>query len=179
MIHKAESEEAAVVLLGSFNPAIFQPSWLGSTELIGKTEAEKATDLIVSEQLTSFKVGSIRIQVMRERFSAVAENAAHFEVLRDLVAGVFKLLEHTPIRAMGVNRLAHYKVESEARWHAIGDALAPKQFWDGLLSYPKAPRKLPGMRSLTIEGLRPGSEAKSIRIKVEPSFQVKPDWGLL
>lgn len=174
MHHALEAEEAGIVLVGSFNPAIFQPSWLASRKLIRETESERATDLVVTEQVTSFKAGWLRIQVMRERFAASAENAAHFEALLDLVLGIFSLLEHTPIKAMGLNRLAHYRLDSDEDWHKLGDTLAPKKYWEELLSVPSDTRGLPGMRSITIEGRRPGSQAKHVRIKVEPSRLVTP-----
>ena len=39
---KSELDDAAVVLLGKFNPAIFQPAWLGATNLVRKEEADGA-----------------------------------------------------------------------------------------------------------------------------------------
>src|SRR5438067_10758454 len=37
-----ETENASIVMVGSFNPAIFQPLWLGTQDLIRRKEAEDA-----------------------------------------------------------------------------------------------------------------------------------------
>ena len=38
-----ELEGASVVLIGAFNPGIFQPAWLGANKLIRPEEVEAAT----------------------------------------------------------------------------------------------------------------------------------------
>jgi len=56
---------------------------------------------------------------------------------------------------------------SEEAWHAFGHRLTPKEPWAGILQEP-------GMRSLTMEGLRPDSLKGYIRVRVEPSVRVHP-----
>ena len=61
----------------------------------------------------------------------------------------------------------HFPAGSKERWHEIGDLFAPKEFWKETLG------DSPGLRSLTIEGTRPGSKCTRLFIKVEPSVKVE------
>lgn len=162
-----ELDAANIVLLGTFNPAIFQPAWLAAHSLIRKEEAEHADGLVFSRELASFTADWLRLQVTADRFEAMTEDPAHVEPLRDLVVSVFSLLEHTPFDKMGMNRFMHFRVDSEERWHRFGDFLAPKAPWKLLLSQP-------GLRSLTIEGSRVEAPGARIQVKVEPSVRVHP-----
>lgn len=158
---------ASVVLIGRFNPAIFQPAWLAAHALIRQEEAEHAQGLVFAPEVASFTVDWLRLQVTTDRFEASTEDAAHADVLRDLVGSIFTLLEHTPFDKMGLNRFLHSKVESEERWHRFGDMLVPKVPWKATLSKP-------GLRSLTMEGTRADAPDARIQVKVEPSTRVHP-----
>jgi hypothetical protein len=158
---------SSVVLLGRFNPAIFQPAWLAAHSLIRQEEADHAKGLVFAPEVASFTVDWLRLQVTADRFEASTEDAAHSDVLRDLVASIFTLLEHTPFEKMGLNRFIHYRMESDERWHRFGDLLAPKFAWKVMLSKP-------GLRSLTMEGTRAEAPDARIQVKVEPSSRVHP-----
>lgn len=164
-----EINGAAIVLVGSFNPAIFQPEWFVRQNLLSETEAGAAKINAVVPQICDFETGRFQIQVTTDRFAAVSKADANPAPLRDLVLGTFFILEHTPVTAVGLNRQMHFAIGSEEDWHRLGDTLAPKDGW-----YKILPGR-PGMRSLTIqtqmhEG-RP--EDPKLTIKVEPSLQVK------
>src|SRR3990172_4428140 len=122
----------SIVLIGDFNPKIFQPAWFGMERLIVETAQEP-----------------------------------YYEVMRDLVLGTFKILRHTPIKMMGINHTRHFLMDSEEEWHKFGDKLAPKECWKRIL-------KKPGMRSLTIEDIRPDSFKGYIRVTVAPSVKTHP-----
>lgn len=162
-----EIEGANIVLLGSFNPSIFQPAWLAAHRLIRDEESEAAKIEIIRPEVSSFTAGWLQVEVTQERFQASTADAAHYEPLRDLVLGVFAILEHTPFDKMGINRHMHYRVEAEKQWHAFGDFLVPKAAWRTVLSSP-------GLRSLTVEGRRGEAEGPRIQVKVEPSVRVHP-----
>jgi hypothetical protein len=49
-----ELEGAGIVLVGSFNPSIFQPKWLASKDIIGVAEGEEAKIQIISPEISSF-----------------------------------------------------------------------------------------------------------------------------
>jgi hypothetical protein len=105
--------------------------------------------------------------VTQDRFVAEINDPAHQSPLRDLVVGVFTLLEHTPIIAMGLNRSMHWRMPSEDDWHALGHLLAPKKIWSDLIEQP-------GMKSLTMEGKSKRIASTVVRLKIEPSVKVRP-----
>jgi hypothetical protein len=156
-----------IVLLGDFNPKIFQPAWFAAQELIGKAEAENADIEIVHPEVVIFRLNWLRLEVTRERFSAGTIQDSFEEVTRDLVLGTFRILSHTPIKKIGINTEAHFEVGSIEKYHSIGHTLAPKEVWNDLLLKP-------GLRSLTMEGVRPDGIKGQIQVTVEPSLRVQP-----
>jgi hypothetical protein len=166
---KTDIDGAAVVLIGTFNPAIFQPAWLGANDLIRKEEAEGAKIDMVNPQLTSFSAEWLSIQIFPERFQANTADPAHYQALRDVVISIFHLLEHTPFWTMGMNRDMHFKMKKEEQWHQLGHLLAPKEIWRPLLDQP-------GLRSLTIQSSPSKNDEIQIlhTVRIEPSTQVTP-----
>jgi hypothetical protein len=55
---------------------------------------------------------------------------------------------------------------SETAWHAVGDALAPKQIWADTMN-------IPGMASLTLLGSREGTYEGYQQVTVQPSALVQ------
>jgi hypothetical protein len=164
---RCEIEGVNVVLRGHFNPKIFQPTWFAHHGLIRIEEAEAAENLVSIPELTTFTSDWFRLQVTPDRFEASTADAAHFETLRDLVLGTFSLLEHTPFDQMGMNRIMHYKMPSEERYHGFGHFLVPKEPWRDILTDPRT-------RSLTIEGFQMrGSSQVKLAVKIEPSSRVE------
>lgn len=157
----------SIVLIGNFNPKIFQPAWFGSEGLIQKKEAEQSTIEIIHPDVVIFSLEWLRVMVTRERFSVETFQEPFDEILRDLVLGTFKLLRYTPITQIGINRDMHFQMESEEKWHAVGHKLAPKELWTGLLEDP-------GMLRLTMEGKRSDGLKGCIRVTIEPSGKVHP-----
>lgn len=162
-----EIEGMGIVLVGSFNPQIFQPAWFAAEGLVRKEEAEAAKIEIIHPQIISFSMEWLRLQVTLERFAASTSDSSAYEPLRDLVLGTFQLLRHTPVRQMGLNRDVHFRMASEDAWHAFGHRLAPKEPWDGLLDQP-------GMRRLVMQGRRHDDSRGYIQVTVEPSMRAHP-----
>lgn len=157
-----------IVLVGDFNPKIFQPTWFGREELISNSEEESAKIEIIHPEVVSFNLEWLTLKVTRERFIASTTQAPFYDILRDLVLGTFRILKHTPLRMMGINYDFHFSMESEERWHAFGDMLTPKEPWNGILDKP-------GMGSLTMEqSIRPDGLKGYIRVKLEPSERIHP-----
>jgi hypothetical protein len=166
----AEPSERAhsIVLIGSFNPAIFQPAWLAHRGLIAEEDAERAEVVLISDDVAAFSLAWARIEVARDRFSMVATPTAPSpEYLRDLVLGIFQALEHTPVSNMGINYMAHMRAPDEATWHALGHQLAPVEPWLGIFANP-------GLASLQVQEPRPDGYTGSVNVTVEPSARVKP-----
>jgi len=72
---------------------------------------------------------------------------------------------------MGLNREMHFAMPSEEAWHQVGDKLAPKNGWAGIL------RGRPGMTLLSIQGEIPdfpdATEGTKLTVRVAPSPSVK------
>jgi hypothetical protein len=157
----------SIVARGSFNPAIFQPRWFSSNNLIRDEEADQATIEIIHTRAAIFSTEWFSLQVTDDRFSVETRDPTKVQPLRDLAIGTFKILEHTPIEAFGLNGHYHFRMKSESEWHAFGHHYAPKESWGTILDKP-------GMRSLTMEGKREDCIADHVRVKIEPSVQVHP-----
>jgi len=161
-------EGLSIVLLGDFNPTIFQPAWFASEELIRKRESEEAKIEIINPEIVIFSLDWARLEVIRNRFTISTTQEPYYESLRDLVVGTFKLLRHTPIIKMGINIEMHFRMKSEEEWHAFGHKLAPKEIWNGILESP-------GLRNLTMEGnVRQDGLKGYIRVQIEPSTKFHP-----
>jgi hypothetical protein len=167
LVLRPEIEAASFVMIGSFNPLIFQPRWLATQGLIRQEEADSAKPLIIQQEIAHFSAEWFELQVLADRFTLVARDAEHLEPARDLVLGLMRILPHTPVSVLGLNKLTHTKMPSEDIWHKLGHLLAPKDHWDGIVARP-------GMRILQIQGSRPDLEGPILRIKVEPSLKVTP-----
>ena len=176
MTRTADIFGSSVVAVGAFNPAIFSPDWLERNKLIGKGDADGATKssaIIISHQATVFETEWFALQVLENQFSLTSKGALT-PAIKDLAVGIFSLVPHTPITALGLNFLAHFKFGAEAEYHKIGDVLAPKTIWDGL--YPEG--RSAGMQVLSIRiqdadrgsDLRTGNEK---RISIQPSDKVR------
>lgn len=162
---KPQSESASIVMLGSFNPTIFQPSWLALKNLISPSDAQSADVKLIAPQLSTFKAGGILFEVIQERFMAQADEPQDQVRLRDLVVGVFAVLGETPVTRLGLNWTYIFRLEDEKRWHAVGDLLAPKEMWSKVL------RGRPGLRTMSIQAALSDGLRGQLNVKVEPTTQ--------
>jgi hypothetical protein len=162
-----EAEGAHIILVGHFNPSIFQPAWLAAHDLIRKEEAEAAKIQVIASEVASFTSDWLSLVVTDDKFQALTNDPSHYEPLRDLVLGIFLLLEHTPFEKMGINRDMHFRMPTEEAWHQLGHLLTPKELWRSHLEKP-------GMESITIGGSPKHAPDSHLRVKVEPSTRVKP-----
>jgi hypothetical protein len=167
MDHKPEVEAAYIVMLGSFNPAIFQPSWLSSQGLIRNEEAESAKITVIQAEAAAFSTEWFQLQVLPNRFQLVTSDPRQYSPLRDLASAVFALLPHTPVKALGLNRNFHFNMPTIEAWHELGHQLAPKEMWKKVLDSP-------GMRSIVMQGRRPNATGGLVNVKVEPSARIQP-----
>ncbi|HEY5705272.1 MAG TPA: hypothetical protein VIS96_06840 [Terrimicrobiaceae bacterium] len=167
-VRTPESESLDVVLVGSFNPAIFHPQWFLRQELVGENEADEAKVKMVSSQITDVQFGGVRAVCVTDRLTLSTPNVAFTEKIHDLATAILRLLPHTPVRACGINPQVHYRVQTVAYWHKIGNTLAPKNvIWNDL--FPE-----PGMQSLTIKAPRGGVFPGETNVTVGPSDRCKP-----
>jgi hypothetical protein len=156
-----ESELLSIVVIGEFNPTIFQPAWFGTQELIRQGEADAATVEIVHRDVSIFTTEWLRVQVTRDRLHVQTERESDFDALRDLVVGTLSLLRHTPTRVVGVNHDATIRFQDRDQYDNLGWRLSPRELWDEVLQRP-------GVALLQEQGERPDKYAGYIRVKVEP-----------
>jgi hypothetical protein len=153
-----------LVIRGGFSPVLFQPAWLASKGLISDGEATAAKIEMIHPKAAVFSTEWLDLRVTEDRFQATTQLAPYFELLRDLVAGVFRILPQLPFQALGINHTFHFKLESKEAWHRVGHRLAPKEHW-GVLEKP-------GMRSIAVEGMHDDEYPGFVRVRVEPSAQI-------
>jgi hypothetical protein len=170
-MRKIEKSTISVVFIGKFNPAIFQPLWFSSESLIRKSEGEEARIELIHPDATIFSLDWIRIEALRDKIIFRSLQDENEEIIADLIIGTFRLLRHSPIFKMGINKEIQFTAEDEKAWHKIGDTLAPKDVWNKIVNKP-------GMNSLTMESRRSEDTYKGyIRTKIEPDQKNK--YGVL
>jgi hypothetical protein len=140
-----DRQSFAIVVLGDFNPSIFQPMWFSANELLPEEEAREAEISVIHKAIASFSVGKLQIQVDESRLGLTTVESSQGPILRDLAIGTLSILEHTPLKAIGINRDMVFQCESEEVWHAIGHHMAPKSDWERVLEKP-------GMVQLAVRG---------------------------
>jgi hypothetical protein len=166
-ISHPELDGLFLVLVGNFNPAIFQPAWLGRHNLASEAEVDQAVIELIRSDFVLYNLGPFRFTVQLDRFQAETLRPDHGYRMRDLVCQIFDVLKETPIRQMGINRMMHFGMPSENEWHRVGHQLAPKEIWKRIMDEP-------GTLSVSVQGRRPGAASKHVVIRAEPSGQVKP-----
>jgi hypothetical protein len=168
-------ESMEVVFVGSFNPAIFHPEWFLRHGLVATANKPEQADrppgrVVVTDEVTQVELDEIVLTCDRNRLSFSVSNPSRFPQLRALAESPLRFLPHTPLKALGFNRLAHWKLQSEGYWHTIGHTLAPKELvWNRLL-------KAPGMGSIRIESdlYSEDPHPYTITVIAEPSKRHKP-----
>jgi hypothetical protein len=69
----------SLVLIGDFNPTIFQPRWFSSEGILTEEEAKAANVQVVHSDVTMFDLPWLRLLVNRERFEAGCTAQPYFE----------------------------------------------------------------------------------------------------
>ncbi len=156
---KPEKQTVSIVLLGQFTPALFQPTWFAARGLIREQEAEAAEIKVIHPQVTQFRSEWLQIYVNVSSFQALTTRESYNEPLRDLVLGIFSLIEHTPVSAMGINCDFEYIFRDQKSWHEIGHRLAPKKVWEGVMDSP-------GLLHLIMQGNRPDKYSGYLRASI-------------
>lgn len=172
-----ENQLVSVVLVGDFNPAIFNPDWLKSIEIATPDDVKAAEIGVIHKEFTQFTVGGLEFEVSAEQFSIKA-SAEPFIKVADVIMGIFgEALKHTPIKAMGINYHAHFRVPGPDIQTKLGRALAPLAPWgswgESLESDDFEDRG--GMASLTMQQNKfTDRNSGRILVNVQPSQLLKP-----
>ena len=179
-------DNASIVLLGSFNPMIFQPAWFARYEMIGDKEAEEAANLVqIKDQVVAFGVDMFELNVQPNRF-VVNNLDGHPEHIKDLIISCFvEHLSHTPVTAIGINRSIHFDTGDFEVRDRVSSQLAPKGPWgewgNEIEKSYNAPRnKRGGMISIVMlqQDIELDGYNVFVQAKVEPSNRVKNNTGI-
>ena len=169
-----EISGTSIVLVGSFNPAIFSPAWFELHGLLPQGTTELAGVEIVHGQATVFRFDWLHLNVVPDRFSVETMQAPDVRI-RDLVVRTFREhLNHTPLNALGINRNVHFNVRSLEDRDRIGQTLAPIEPWGEWAEELGLDGMYGGMTSLTMTQVDPEGRPKGgrINVKVEPSVRI-------
>ena len=175
MPFRPEISGASIVLVGNFNPLIFRPDWFVQKGILAEEEVDAAvrdgTINLIHPEIIEFNVPSFTVNVERTKFQVKISQEPLIAVF-DMVHATFRALPETPISAIGINRIAHFPLGTEEKWHALGDILTPKEPWEFLLHDDENPRP-GGLRSLKMErSRRPDDREGHIQVTIEPSVSI-------
>ena len=66
-------------------------------------ETKNADIAVIQKQIASFSMGKIQVQVDDFRLCLATVESSQGPILRDLAIGTLSILEHTPLKAIGLN----------------------------------------------------------------------------
>ncbi len=85
MKYQCKLKDHSIVLLGNFNPKIFQPAWFVAEGLLQHQEADEANIEIIHSSVVIFRTDWMRMEVTQDRFIVTTSKEPYDRVLRDLV----------------------------------------------------------------------------------------------
>lgn len=101
-----------IVLIGTFNPAIFQPEWFRTHDLLPEAEVNAATSvrekMYVANDAAMIDFGSVKLEVITDRWAITTDRPDWFTDIGSLVTSIFDLLSHTPVKVFGANFIEHW-----------------------------------------------------------------------
>ncbi len=166
-----------LVMLGSFNPSIFTPSWFGWNQLIPESIAKNARLEIAHGQLTSFNADWINLEVHPDRF-ILGTTQSPYVRLCDLTVRIFReKLPHTPLRAIGINYDVHYCLWNFDKRMQLGRLLSPIEPWGDWGKEIELGDAPSGMTSLTMTQVDPEGRPRGgkINVTVGPSSEIEEE----
>ena len=174
-----EISGCSIVLIGKFNPAIFQPAWLKANDIDGvSTDAEVK---IVHRDICEFTIETRNYFVDDDRFQ-LTTSSAPWVVISDIATRIFlDFLAHTPVRAFGINREVHFRLPNPEHRLALGRKLAPLHPWGDFGGEMESddPDKIGGLQRLH---MRRKSEIDGARVEtnavIEPSVKLDARTGV-
>ena len=166
-------ETLSLVLLGDFNPVIFQPFWLANKNLIREDEAKNAKIDVIHNEIVRYEIADwLKVEVNKSRCEFKTTKSPYFEPLKDLAIGIFSILKETPIKSLGINHVYDLSLLSKENYFKIGNTLTPLNIWDDTINEPK----LLHLEIYEIE--RKGILGASRRIRITPSDQNSISFGV-
>ena len=129
-------DTASIVIKGRFDPSKLSPDELALQGLLTSSDMAQATQKFFGGNISIFETKAIRILINQDAIQLTAQQADEFAPLRDLAVNILRWLKDEPVGVLGINRDVHFATETDEQWHAVGDALVPKDIWEGVLRDP-------------------------------------------
>lgn len=180
MIEKyLQIEARSLVLIGNFNPLIFQPSWLSLKNLIQEEEAESANIEVIHPEITKFDIGDwLKVEVTVNRCSFSTAKEPYFDPMKDLVLSIFQILRETPMSAFGINNTFNLTLQNIDNYFKFGKALTPLDIWDENVKEPRLLRlditedqRTDSLkRNITI---RPSNQKLGVSVNINNDYEIK------
>jgi hypothetical protein len=125
---------ASIVLLGSFNPAIFQPEWFRANDILPASEIDVVLEgknrLILTNDATIVRFESLVLEVLQNRWSLATDRLDWRNDLGPITGSIFERLVHTPIGVVGMNVVEHKLVNNANLQETLGRWLPLNQLAD-------------------------------------------------
>ncbi len=125
---KKVREEAGVVLVGNFNPSIFQPEWFIRKGIVEEWDYTGNENITIPDLAKVEFTDDRKLSVLFNKFALMATRASEYQTLHDIVLNTFNILSETPVDQMGMNYSILVEIDSE-KWKDFGYHLAPKDPW--------------------------------------------------
>ncbi len=104
--YNPEEKHLDIVLIGNFNPRIFQPQWFSNHNIISASDHNyiiENDNVLIHKQITQFKSSWFRLEITETRMHISCTQEAYFEAIIDLLFATFTVLSHTPVSQFGIN----------------------------------------------------------------------------
>lgn len=177
---RIERQGFVIVAAGNFNPAIFNPDWLERKEILISSNDANNIEMITGSW-ARFTVGDFRFEITEEQFVLHILNEP-FVKGGDIFADIFaRALPETPIRAIGMNYIAHYKLDTWNQQKALGRKIAPIEPWTrwGMDLESDNMESVGGLASISMMQKFKGERIKGhLQVKIEPSRRLEAGHGV-
>lgn len=181
MAPEIERNNWSIVLIGSFNPAIFHPSWYLHNRVSSKEVAEAATISVVHPEIASISLGTMRIEVQQNRYTVQTELPPDVAILDHIVLVFGDLLPHSEIEQFGINRAAHFRTRDRDARISLGRLFAPTEPWGefGERIARSQGDQIGGMMGVTMrENLNESAWAGHIDARLSPAYELDRETGV-
>lgn len=114
------------MLIGRFNPRVFQPMWFSARNLLAEEDVD-ANSVVVTDGFTNFVTREFGLLCTRDRWQvAETQTTPTPDILLDLATETFTLLAETPVSQIGINHQGHIP-KAEQSWDTLVAQLGDPQ----------------------------------------------------
>lgn len=162
-----KSEILSFVIIGSFNPQIFHPSWFLNEQLISKATADTITVSMNSTNITILKNDWFSMEVTNQTLKIQSNQEAYYEMIRDLVVGIFHILSNTPTRAFGINTSVNIEFDRRSDLLNSGKEFLNIENCSKFLDKPQ-------LKNISIDGEKKNTNYKGFqKVTIQPSIEIE------